>query len=86
MPLPDTRPDLAAELAGLRDALARLAAVAQQPSEPQSSVELVRNAKGATQVAVKVYAVDPVEAATTAQGIYDLLASRYGGAEREREP
>jgi hypothetical protein len=77
--------DLAAELAGLRDALARLAAVAQQPTEPQSSVEIARNSKGAVWT-VKVYAHDPVEASTLAQGLYDQLAYRYGGAEREREP
>jgi hypothetical protein len=80
-----TPTDLAAELAGLRDALARLAAVAQQPTEPQSSVGIARNSKGATWT-VKVYHRDPVEASTLAQGLYDQLAHRYGGAEREREP
>jgi len=77
--------DLAAELAALRDAIARLATVAQQPAEPQSSVEIARNSKGAVWT-VKVYARDPVEASTLAQGLYDQLAHRYGGTEREREP
>jgi hypothetical protein len=85
MSLPDPRPDLAAELAGLRDALARLAAVAQQPAEPHSSVEIARTTRGAT-FTVKVYDRDPVEASTLAQGLYDQLAHRYGGTEREREP
>src|SRR5918911_1489625 len=85
MPLPERLPDLAAELAGIRHALARLAAVAQQPTEPQPSVEIARNSKGATWT-VKVYAHDPVEASTFAQGLYDQLAHRYGGTEREREP
>ena len=78
-------PDLVAELAGLRDALARLAAVAQQPTEPQSLVEIARNSKGAVWT-VQVYHSDPVEASTLAQGLYDQLAHRYGGAERGREP
>ena len=83
MPLPDTLPDLAAELASLRDALARLAAVAQQPTPPQSSVEIARTTRGAT-FTVKVYHVDPVEASTLAQGLYDQLAHRYGaGAQSE---
>jgi hypothetical protein len=57
----------------------------QPPTEPQSSVELARNSKGAVWT-VKVYGRDPVEASTLAQGLYDQLACRYGGAEREREP
>ena len=84
MPAADTT-DLAAELAGLRDAIARLAAVAQQPTQAQSSVEIARNSKGATWT-VKIYDADPVQASTLAQGLYDQLAHRYGGAEREREP
>jgi hypothetical protein len=61
-----------------------LAAVAQQPTEPQSSVEISRNSKGATWC-VKVYAHDPVGASTLAQGLYDQLAHRYSGAEQDRE-
>ena len=76
MPTADAA-DLAAELAGLRDAIARLAAVAQQPTEPHSSVEIARNSKGVTFV-VKAYHPDPVEASTLAQGLYDQLAFRYG--------
>jgi hypothetical protein len=81
MPTAETA-DVAAELAGLRDVLARLAAVAQQPSEPQSSVEIARNSKGATWT-VKVYHRDPVEASTLAQGLYDQLAHRYGAQPQE---
>ena len=65
-----------AELAAIADALKRLAAVAQQPVQPQSSVEIARNSKGAT-FSVKVYHPDPVEASTLAQGLYDQLAFRY---------
>jgi hypothetical protein len=72
------------ELARIADALKQLAAVAQQPTEPQSSVEIARNSKGATWC-VKVYHRDPVEASTLAQGLYDQLAHRYGGAEQDRE-
>ena len=81
---PTTDP-IAAELASLRDVIARLAAVAQQPTMAQSSVEIARNSKGAVWT-VKVYDADPVQASTLAQGLYDQLAHRYGGAEREREP
>ena len=80
-----TTDPIAAELAALRDAIARLAATAQQPAEPQSSVEIARTTRGAT-FTVKVYGRDPVEASTLAQGLYDQLAHRYGSAEREREP
>jgi hypothetical protein len=65
------------ELAGIRDALAKLAAVAQQPIQPQSSVEIARNSKGVTW-SFKVFHPDPVEASTVAQGLYDQLAFRYG--------
>jgi tRNA-dihydrouridine synthase len=74
------------QLEGIGDAVKRLAAVAQQSSEPQSSVELVQNAKGATQIAVKVYHREPEQAAATAQQLYDELASRYnaGGPAADR--
>jgi hypothetical protein len=78
-------PDLAAELASLRDAIARLAAVAQQPTMAQSSVEIAHNSKGAVWT-VKVYDADPVQASTLAQGLYDQLAHRYGSAQHEHEP
>jgi hypothetical protein len=84
MPTADVT-DLAAELAGLRDALARLAAVAQQSGEPQSLVEITRTTRGAT-FTVKVYDRDPVEASTVAQGLYEQLAHRYGSAQHEHEP
>jgi hypothetical protein len=74
---------LVEELVRLTDAVQRLGALAQQPVQAQSSVEIARNSKGVTQVAVKVYGADPVDAATTAQGIYDLLVSRYGDVREE---
>jgi hypothetical protein len=76
---------LGQQIEALREAIQRVGAVAQQPAEPQSSVEISQNAKGATQIAVKVYHRDPVEASTLAQGLYDQLAHRYGGTDRERE-
>ena len=67
------------------DELARFAAVlplaAPQP-EPQSSIELIRNAKGAAQWTVKVYDRDPDAALATACRLYDELAQRFG-AEQE---
>ena len=68
------------ELTGVRDMLRRLAAVAQQPPEPQSSVGIARNSRGACWT-VKVYHPDPVKASTLAQGLYDQLAHRYGDQE-----
>ena len=65
------------ELASLTDAVKRLAALAQQPAQPQSSIEIARNSRGATW-SVKVHHADPVEASTMAQGLYDQLAHRYG--------
>ena len=48
----------AAELAGIRDALTRLAALAQQTAEPQSSVQIEQAAKPGLppRITVKVYA------------------------------
>jgi hypothetical protein len=71
---------LAEELASLTDAVKRLGASAQQPMQPQSSVEIARNSKGATW-SVKVYDSDPITANTTAQALYDDLAARYGQPE-----
>jgi len=68
---------LVEELASLTDAVKRLGALAQQPLQPQSSVEIARNSKGVTWV-VKAYHPDPIEASTLAQGLYDQLAFRYG--------
>jgi hypothetical protein len=68
---------LAADLAILRAEVQRLGALAQQSTEPQSSVELSQNAKGATQIVVKVYAPMPAAAADMAQQLYDALRARY---------
>jgi len=65
------------QLEGIGEAIKRLATLAQQPAEPQSSVELTQNAKGATQIVVKVYDRDPQQAAPTAQHLYDELAATY---------
>jgi Asp-tRNA(Asn)/Glu-tRNA(Gln) amidotransferase C subunit len=65
------------ELAAIADAVKRLAAVAQQPVQPQSSVEISRNSKGATW-SVKVYAEDAAGACELAEAIYDKLAATYG--------
>jgi hypothetical protein len=51
-------------------------AVAQQPTEPQSSVEIARDSKTAPWP-VKDYHHDPGEASMLAQGLYDQLVSRY---------
>jgi hypothetical protein len=66
------------------DELARFAAVlplAAPLPEPQSSVELTRNSKGASWN-VKVFHSDPDAALVTACRLYDELAQRYAG-ERE---
>jgi hypothetical protein len=71
------RPTL--ELADLHAALARLAAVAQQSAEPQSSVQIEQAAKPGCppRITVKVYAASPVLAAEEAQHLYDALVARY---------
>ena len=68
------------ELARLTDTVKHLGALAQQPVQPHSSVEIARNSKGVTWV-VKTYHPDPVEASTLAQGLYDQLADRYAQTE-----
>jgi hypothetical protein len=68
------------ELARLTAAVERLGTLAQQPIEPQSSVELARNSKGATWV-VKVYDRNPAGASELAQALYDELSARYGQPE-----
>ncbi len=70
-------PLLARQIDALAQAIAALAATAQSPGEPQSSVELVQNSKGATQIAVKVYHRDPQQAAAAAQALYDSLVATY---------
>jgi len=59
------------------DLVAQLAAVARQNPEPQSSVQISRNAKGAAQFEVKVFDVEPERACQRAQELYDLLAATY---------
>ena len=71
---------LVEELAALTDAVKRLGALAQQPVQALSSVEIARNSKGATW-SVKIYDADPITANTTAQALYDNLAARYGQPE-----
>jgi hemoglobin-like flavoprotein len=70
-------PLLVRQIDALAEAITALAATAQQPAEPQSSVELVQNSKGATQIAVKIYHRDPQQAAAAAQVLYDELAATY---------
>ena len=72
-----------AELAGIHDALKRLAAVAQQTGEPQSSVQIEQAAKPGLppRVTVKVYAPIPAAAADIAQQLYDALVARYAQPE-----
>ncbi len=60
----------------LAEAIQRLTALAQQPAQPQSSVELNQTAKGATQVCVKAYAASADEAAATAQRLYDTITGK----------
>jgi invasion protein IalB len=65
------------ELARISEALTRLAAVAQQPAEPQSSVEIVKNGRGVGWT-VKCYSpLGPGAACDLAEQIYDRLAARY---------
>jgi hypothetical protein len=42
-----------------------------------SSVELTRNAKGGTQINVKIYSEDPIQAEAQAMHIYDELRAVY---------
>ncbi len=74
-----------AELASIQAALAQLAAVAQQPAEPQSSVQIEQAAKPGSppRITVKVYSVDPVTASTTAQALYDNLVARYATSDAQ---
>jgi hypothetical protein len=44
---------------------------------PQSSIEITQSAKGDARITVKVYAADPLEAARTAQQLYDTLTARF---------
>lgn len=59
-----------------------MSAVEAQAVDLRSSVKLTRNAKGDTQIEVKVrLGDDPMEldqTSTAAQAIYDELSSKYG--------
>jgi hypothetical protein len=57
--------------------LTNIAAVVPVQGEQTSSVELSTNAKGATQVSVKVCAHDPAAAAEQAQALDDALRAKY---------
>jgi hypothetical protein len=73
----------APDLAGIHAALARLAAVAQQPAKSQSSVQIEQAAKPGLppRITVKGYALQPTAAADLAQQLYDHLVARYATAE-----
>lgn len=49
--------------------------------ESISSIKLVRNAKGGTQIEVKVYNEDPNVATKKAKELYDGLVKKYNGEE-----
>jgi hypothetical protein len=71
------------DLTAVHDALVRLAAVAQQSAEPQSSVQIEQAAKPGLppRITVKVYAPQPAAAADLAQQLYDQLVARYATVE-----
>lgn len=52
-------------------------AALEPPAPTHSSVEKSRNAKGETQITVKVYAADPLEAESLSNAIYDRQRARY---------
>lgn len=55
----------------------------RQPSEPSASVELSRNAKGETQMTVKVYATahaDPKDVEKATGAAYDQAVQAYEAA------
>ena len=49
----------------------------REQAQPFSSIDKTRNAKGETQIAVKVYARDPLEAEALSDVIYDRQRARY---------
>jgi hypothetical protein len=57
--------------------LTNVAAVVPVVGEQTSSIELSTNAKGQTQVTVKVYDRDPAVAAERATTLHDTLRARY---------
>jgi hypothetical protein len=54
-----------------------MAAMGRRPAEPESSVEITRNAKGDFQFAVTVRAGDAEQAYTQAVALADNLVARY---------
>lgn len=72
-------PYTATELVGNNNALQRLAALAQQTSAAQSSVQLEQAATPGCppRITVKTYATTTAEAADIAQRTYDELVARY---------
>ena len=49
----------------------------REQAQPFSSIDKSRNAKGETQLSVKVYARDPLEAEAVSDAIYDRQRARY---------
>jgi hypothetical protein len=74
---------IVANLARIADSLKRMGAVAQQPNEPQSSVQIEQAAKPGQppRITVKAYAADINDAATLAGGICGALIERYAQPE-----
>lgn len=62
-----------------------MASLARRAAEPESSVEITRNAKGAIQFTVTVRDTDPEHAYTVAMGLAERITKEYpsvnGGAE-----
>lgn len=54
-----------------------MAEAEKETPESLSSVELSRNAKGGTQIKVKIYNEDPDIANTKAADLYDALCKKY---------
>lgn len=54
-----------------------MAETVKETSDSISSVVLARNAKGGTQMTVKIYNEDPDKAKEKAKKIYDSLAKDY---------
>lgn len=52
-------------------------ALSRQPSQPESMVELSRNAKGDVQIVVTVRATDPGAAQSEAVAIFEQLREKY---------
>ena len=57
-----------------------MAAMGRRPAEPESSVEITRNAKGAIQFSVTVRDADPEHAYTVAVELAERIEAQYPGA------